>query len=521
MRHHTISLALAVAVALVLPAAACADSDDGFATGVLALVDGQPDAVGVLRFLNDASTTLEVLDDDAGLNRRAAENLIAWRDGDDGAFGTADDRRFAAIREVLAVRQVGPAALDQILAYARENGWIPAGDDLLGIYKGVSFSVVEAEATLTVANVSPAAVLLGEVNLQSRTVNQIIAARPILSVEALSNVLYVGTVSLERLRAYGLSIDPPVACFDDAPCGDGERCRDAEPASEIAGVCRHDSELLGVYSGVTFTVGDADATLALVNLGGDALLTADVGLTSRAVENIVAARPIATVPALADVPQVGPVSLERARDFARANPAVIAALITPPVTGGCASSAECGEGEVCAVYPAYWSAEGVNECRTADSLTQAHHDCLHADPLCAEGYICVGLIYNERWGGMCSPAWMATEVDLGTIIVAAGAERTVDFTISGLASVPVDAAFDFETSATNVQATLTLGNPYETVVPVWPHAWFPGAPLAGRHLFFTPGDEAVNGSWRLRVHNAGDSALVIDRARLFITSRWD
>ena len=38
--------------------------------------DGTPEAVGLLRFVNDESTTFEILDNDVPLDRRAAQNLV-------------------------------------------------------------------------------------------------------------------------------------------------------------------------------------------------------------------------------------------------------------------------------------------------------------------------------------------------------------------------------------------------------------------------------------------------------------
>lgn len=73
-------LAIGVSTLLLLAASCRGDepqSQAEFATA--ALLDGTPEAVGVLRFLNDASTTLGVLDDDVPLPSNAAANVIAHR----------------------------------------------------------------------------------------------------------------------------------------------------------------------------------------------------------------------------------------------------------------------------------------------------------------------------------------------------------------------------------------------------------------------------------------------------------
>lgn len=88
--------------------------------------DGSPEARGVLRVANEAS--LEVLDNSTrqggvGLDRRAAENIVAYRVGDDGIAGTSDDERFDTLAELDAVPYVGPVAFRKLLAYADANGY--------------------------------------------------------------------------------------------------------------------------------------------------------------------------------------------------------------------------------------------------------------------------------------------------------------------------------------------------------------------------------------------------------------
>ncbi|MEO0606146.1 MAG: hypothetical protein AAF211_32250, partial [Myxococcota bacterium] len=112
--------------------------------------DGTPEADGVLAMLNAASTTFETLDVDAALDRRAAANLIARRDGPRGAFRTLD--------EVDAVRWVGPAGLRRLLDYARDNGWVGAQ-----IIEGVALSGEQARAVVQLANEASREVLDVEV----------------------------------------------------------------------------------------------------------------------------------------------------------------------------------------------------------------------------------------------------------------------------------------------------------------------------------------------------------------------
>jgi hypothetical protein len=189
-------------------------------------VDGTPQAVGMLRFLNDASTTLDVLDDDASLHATAAKNLIAHRDGPDGEPGTGDDDRYDDIGEVLGVQQVGPVRASQIADYAAQEGWVPEGDELLGVYDEVPFTVNEAEAVLAFVNAATFEELDDEVELDRRAAESISDAAPVATVLALSELYYVGGSALGKLK---VAAGPAPAgegedCSGDADCASGLRC---------------------------------------------------------------------------------------------------------------------------------------------------------------------------------------------------------------------------------------------------------------------------------------------------------
>jgi hypothetical protein len=107
-----------------------ADAGDGINDSFLAsgktdtggIQDGTPEAAGVLQLANEA--TLAVLDNDVGLSSKAADNIVAYREGDDGQPGTGDDQTFDTLAELDAVPYVGPAAFKALLAYAKANGYI-------------------------------------------------------------------------------------------------------------------------------------------------------------------------------------------------------------------------------------------------------------------------------------------------------------------------------------------------------------------------------------------------------------
>ncbi len=100
-----------ISVLAVLGAGCATTPSSEFDSASFAIIDGSSEAIGVLDMLNDPSTNIDVLDFDARLNARSARNLVHYRDGFDGIFGTYDDNLFGDIEEVDSVRWVGPAAM--------------------------------------------------------------------------------------------------------------------------------------------------------------------------------------------------------------------------------------------------------------------------------------------------------------------------------------------------------------------------------------------------------------------------
>jgi hypothetical protein len=164
------------------------------------VADGTLEAFGIVALLNDASTTLAVLDDEVPLNRTTAENLLAHRQGPDGLDGTADDDLFDSVAEVDAVSWVGPAALDALEAYVLAHGWVPDSDELLDTFDGVPFTAGEAVATLALANTADSATLDDDLALDSRAMGSILDARPIATMSDLAGLYFVGPAALSALR---------------------------------------------------------------------------------------------------------------------------------------------------------------------------------------------------------------------------------------------------------------------------------------------------------------------------------
>jgi hypothetical protein len=182
----------------------CADSassSDGLETTRFALAEGSPEAIGLLEFLNTPTTSVDVLDKQVPLNRRTARNLVHHRDGFDGTAGTYDDNLFDTLAEVDAVRWVGPAAMDSLVTFALNQNWVPSGDDTLGNWDGVTFTVAEAAATLAFANEASLDLLDYDLGLDRRAAMAIVSGQPIASIEALAGLYYVGKSALDILKA--------------------------------------------------------------------------------------------------------------------------------------------------------------------------------------------------------------------------------------------------------------------------------------------------------------------------------
>jgi len=93
------------------------------------LSEGGPNAMGVLKLVNDTNVTVQTLDVDVALTSTAAKNII-------------NGRPFATIADLDAVSYVGPASLQKLLDYAKASGYVDTGTGvtLVKRVKRVSYS---------------------------------------------------------------------------------------------------------------------------------------------------------------------------------------------------------------------------------------------------------------------------------------------------------------------------------------------------------------------------------------------
>lgn len=185
---------------------------------------GSPEAVGILRFLNGPDATFEILDVDAGLDRRAAQNIVDHVRGADGLLGTADDDPIGDLDELDGIYWVGPAAIDHLLAYVESIGGVPTVD-----VEGVLMTADEAALVVTVVNQATDTQLDIDAALDARAARNLVAARPLADIDAVAAVSWVGPSALEKLRVYAPTwtapTPPPVCTTSVGPRTDDDVAR--------------------------------------------------------------------------------------------------------------------------------------------------------------------------------------------------------------------------------------------------------------------------------------------------------
>ncbi|RLB65063.1 MAG: hypothetical protein DRI90_03035 [Deltaproteobacteria bacterium] len=232
----------------------------------------------MLDFVNDTHTDFDLLDDDVGLDRRAAENIITHRDGADGNYPSSDDDPFDSLPELDAIPYVGQTALTKIYTYATTH----AGSGSVTV-EGVTFTAEQAAAVVWGVNQATAVELDDDVGLDSRAADNLVNEAPFNSVEEMSPVAYVGASALTKLRTYA-----PV----------WQAAMNSQPGN-----------LAGTYDGVEFDEATAQTALEIANLATAEQLAAG-GITTTPRNIIINNRPWASLAAIADFSGIGPATMQ-------------------------------------------------------------------------------------------------------------------------------------------------------------------------------------------------------------------
>lgn len=222
----------------------------------------------MLSFLNDPATDLAMLDDEIGIESRAAAEIIAHRNGPDGIFPSGDDHRFDTLEELDAVKFVGNMAMTMLREYVADHP-APSGS----LVEGVEFTATENSAVLWGVNSATLEELDQTVALSSRAAESLLENAPFETMDELAAAPYVGKSTLLQLRAY------------------------APSWSDLAA-------LAGTFDGVEFEAHDAADALELANHATYEQLTAG-GMYSSGARAIVEHRPYESLAEVASVSGVG------------------------------------------------------------------------------------------------------------------------------------------------------------------------------------------------------------------------
>lgn len=196
--------ALLAVLPFAVVVASCGTQADLDAASTSSSVDGALDATAILRFVNSAAASEDVLDVDATLDARAARAIVLHVWGEDERFGTGDDDLCDSLAELDSLSYVGDAALRALDAYVRtlappSSG---GGGGALVVVEGVTFTAAEAASALAHCNERSEQQLDEDVGLDARAASAIVAGRPHASLDTVATASYVGVTALEKIRAY-------------------------------------------------------------------------------------------------------------------------------------------------------------------------------------------------------------------------------------------------------------------------------------------------------------------------------
>jgi hypothetical protein len=424
------------------------------------------DIAMVLDLVNYPGTTFEVLDQHVRLDRRAAHNIVTYRDGPDGLSPTDDDLLFDTIEELDAIPYVGPSALGKLRDHAAASP--PPSSELVD---GVFFRGWEAESVILGVNQASVAELRG-VGLTLTASRNLVEAAPHASVTEIGKVPYVGPASLGKLR------------------GNAGAWWNKHIAASGAG---------GTFAGVTFSDEVAEVAIAIAGRATFEQLTGEGGMWTTGASRIIGGRPYEDLAEVADTWGIGTSTMQSLHDYAGSG-----LWIDPDTDCFNDPAGPCG---------------GVEGGRV-------HGDLCDRDSPCGPGLVCAGISQFDF--GHCRENWKHG-VFQGSAPIAvpasAGAEAVETIQVTGLASVPEDIWFTLALDHTDPDSIrITLVTPGGDRAIVWDGPKASGPPPTSEKLVgcCIPRDDMVNGAWRLEVRNVGGRGTgQLTSHALRLTSRWD
>jgi DNA uptake protein ComE-like DNA-binding protein len=204
MRHRIMRNPTVLLLLLTLAATGC-DTNTNLSVGdgeLFDVIEGMPaidhaTGQGILRLVNDPTVDVDFLDLDVGLDSRAAQRIVAHRQGDDGEDGTWDDNLFDDLFELTDIAWVGPSALQKLGNMAHELDLVPAV-----MVEGVTFTFTEQEDTLLLVNLADLDDLDFGAGLDVRAAEAIVSGGVYTNLVQVGDRPYVGPAALEQLKAF-------------------------------------------------------------------------------------------------------------------------------------------------------------------------------------------------------------------------------------------------------------------------------------------------------------------------------
>jgi DNA uptake protein ComE-like DNA-binding protein len=279
-------LGLLTLLLVLFPGMGCTlDDDDLFDSRTYTSELSAADEALILDFVNYPGTDYDVLDKVVRLDRRAAENIVTYRNGADGVAPSSDDQLFVDVEELLSIKWVGPVSVDKIRAHAEENP-PPAGE----VVEGVSLRGWQAEVVVYTVNKASVGVLKG-IGLNTTQATNLVENAPYESVTQMGSVPQIGPVAIERLRYASRAWWHAMMQYGDTDAG-------------------------GVYAGVSFDGPTAELALEIANFATREQLVEDGQVWSTGASRIIDNRPYDDLQEVADTWGIGTATLQSLHDYA-------------------------------------------------------------------------------------------------------------------------------------------------------------------------------------------------------------
>jgi len=268
---------------------------------------------------------------------------------------------------------------------------------------------------------------------------------------------------------------------------------------------------VGTFDGLDFNLAEARRVLKAANTQSATALQG-AGLSSAAVQSLLAARPITHMVALARLPWVDFPALYSLKQFTQ----------LAPEGDPCTGASTCQSGLSCVGIP-HDGSSIYGRCRDHSPIPGDGEGCSVFAP-CGAGLVCTGTASGAA-DGTCRPAWMAETFTRYADMGLPGSSAVVEssLVVVGQATVPVDLTVELDiVHASPSNLVLTLVDPNGDTALLW------DGPSEGRppaRIPVTRGisrDDSVNGRWKLRAVNpSGIGSGRLREWRLKVSSRWD